>query len=197
MTRTPSGRRVLLLAVSLLLDSGVTPAMAQQKAQVPTVEQMLTIYRPRQPGIVVSTPQPSEYSSCEVRFIEGRAPKSNGYLLLDAQKRPVRRYFDSNGDRKVDVWSYYKDGVEVYREIDTNFNGTADQYRWLNGAGTRWGLDTNEDGKIDAWKQISPEEAAQEVFQALAAHDVERFQALLISEQEIRALKLPAVLNQR
>jgi peroxiredoxin len=181
-----------LLAISLLLGSGATPVWAQQKQQLPTVEQMLTIYRPRQPGIVISTPRPDEYSSCEVRFFEGRVPKSNGYLLLDPQKRPLRRYFDSNGDRKVDVWSYYKDGLEVYREIDTNFNGTADQYRWLNGAGTRWGLDTNEDGKIDSWKQISPEEVAQEVFQAAVANDFHRLSAVLITENEIRGLPLSA-----
>jgi peroxiredoxin len=181
-----------MLAVSLLLGSGAAPAWAQQKAQLPTVEQMLTIYRPRQPGIVISTPRPDEYSSCEVRFFEGKLPRSNGYLLLDPQKRPLRRYFDSNGDRKVDVWSYYKDGVEVYREIDTNFNTVADQYRWLNGAGTRWGLDSNEDGKIDTWKQISPEEAAQEVFQALVANDFHRLLAVLITEGELRSLPVSA-----
>jgi len=192
MSRTPYGRRAFVLAVGLLLGSGATPAWGQQKRQLPTVEQMLTIYRPRQPGIVISTPRPDEYASCEVRFIEGTRPGSNGYLLLDAQKRPLRRYFDSNGDRKVDVWSYYKDGVEVYREIDTNFNQVPDQYRWLNAAGTRWGLDTNEDGKIDTWKQISPEEVAQEVFQAAVSRDFNRLSAVLITENELRALPVSA-----
>src|SRR5437879_3245409 len=106
MTRTPHRRTALWLAIGLLLGGGATPAGAQpQKAKLPTVEQMLTIYRPRQPGIVLSTPRPDEYAACEVRFIEGSRPGSNGYLLLDPQKRPLRRFFDSNGDRKVDVWS--------------------------------------------------------------------------------------------
>src|SRR5262249_19812898 len=38
----------------------------------------------------------------------------------------------------------------------------------------------------------SSEEVSQELFQALAANDVERFKALLISDAEIRSLKLPA-----
>ena len=50
----------------------------------------------------------------------------------------------------VDQWCYYNDGVEVYRDIDTNFNKKADQFRWLNTAGSRWGIDANEDEKIDS-----------------------------------------------
>jgi peroxiredoxin len=191
MLRTPPARRALVLLSCLILGSTATPAWAQQqKRPLPTVEQMLSTYRPRQPGVVMSTPRPEEYSSCEVRVFQGKRPGSTGYLLLDAQKRPVRRYFDSNGDEFVDVWSYYKDGVEVYREIDTNFNKIPDQYRWLHSGGIRWGLDPNEDGKIDVWKQISPEEVAQELFQAAVTHDVQRLNALLITENEIRALPL-------
>ena len=49
-----------------------------------------------------------------------------------------------------------QNGIEVYRDVDANFNEKADQYRWLATAGTRWGLDPNEDGVIDSWKMISP-----------------------------------------
>ena len=51
----------------------------------------------------------------------------------------LRKFVDTNGDNIVDQWGYFNDGVEVYRDIDSNFNGKADQYRWLNTAGTRWG----------------------------------------------------------
>ena len=47
------------------------------------------------------------------------------------------------------MWCYFLDGLEVYRDIDSNFNGKADQYRWFHTAGTRWGTDKNEDGRID------------------------------------------------
>ena len=74
---------------------------------------------------------------------------------------------DTNGDNLVDQWSYFRDGIEVYRDIDANFNGKADQYRWLGTAGTRWGLDKNEDGKIDTWKNISAEEVTAELVAAM------------------------------
>ena len=53
-------------------------------------------------------------------------------------------------------------------------------------------MDDTKDGRIKAWKVISPEEVSQEVLAAVAAKDVARLQALLISEPEIKALELPA-----
>jgi hypothetical protein len=169
----------LLLAIT-------TPAWAD-----PTVAQMLA-YRPKQEGVTISTPTDAEQAGCQVKLVRGSRPGSSGWLLLDANGKPLRRFFDSNGDKQIDVWSYYKDGAEVYREIDSNLNGKADQYRWLNSAGMKWGVDANEDGKIESWKVISAEEAAQEAFQALVTHDLARLQALLLSESELAAMKLPA-----
>src|SRR5262249_10925867 len=115
-----------------------------------------------------------------------------GWLLRDGSGRPLRRFFDTNGDMKIDVWSYFKDGVEVYREIDTQGTGRPNQYRWLNSGGSKWGVDLDGDGKIDTWKSISAEEAGQEMFQALAARDTGRFKALLLNDTDLRTLKLPA-----
>ena len=83
----------------------------------------------------------------------------------------MRRFVDTNDDNVVDQWSYYKDGLEVYRDIDSNFNGKADQHRWFHTGGSRWGLDSSEDGVIDSWKAISAEEVSAEVVAAIAAHD--------------------------
>jgi hypothetical protein len=169
-----------------LLLGITTPAWAD-----PTVAQMLA-YRPKQEGVSISTPTEAEQASCQVKLVRGTRQGSSGWLLLDGKGNGLRRFFDSNGDKQIDVWSYYKDGVEVYREIDSNFNGKADQYRWLNSAGMKWGVDANEDGKIDSWKMISAEEAAQEAFQALLTRDLARLQALFVSESDLAALKLPA-----
>ncbi len=174
------------MLASCLLLWGAAPALAQ-----PTVAQMLS-FKPRQPGVQISTPTPDEQAGCKVELERGAQPGSSGWVLLDSQKRKVRRFFDSNADKKIDLWSYYKDGSEVYREIDTNLNERADQYRWLNAGGMKWGVDADEDGKLDSWKWIATDEVAQEVFHAVATRDFARLRMLLITETEVRALKLPA-----
>ncbi len=56
--------------------------------------------------------------------------------------------------------------------------------------GIRWGLDDDEDGRIDRWKQISAEEVTAEVVAALRDQDREPLLPLLISESEIESLGL-------
>ena len=146
--------------------------------------------RPTQQGVNFSTPSAQETAACQVEGING-ANNVRGYLLRDPKGRALRRILDTNGDGRVDVWSYYLDGVEVYREMDTAFEGKATQFRWLNAGGSKWGVDLNKDGKIDTWKMISAEEASQEVLQALITRDYPRFQALFITGQDVTDLGLP------
>ncbi|MGH7227040.1 MAG: hypothetical protein ACRELF_27810, partial [Gemmataceae bacterium] len=121
-------------------------------------------------------------------------PKGGWTLTLkDADGNLLRRFVDSGGnDNRPDIWSYYKDGVEVYSEIDSTFSGKPDQYRWFNSCGSRWGVDRDKDGRIDHWKAISAEEVSQEILQALINKDFARLQALLLTEDELKALNLPA-----
>jgi thiol-disulfide isomerase/thioredoxin len=172
-----------LAGAALLLWGGVAPSWV---VAAPGAAEVLQ-FQPRQQGIEITTPRPNETAACKVELVKGQG-KASGWLLADANGQPLRRFFDSNGDVKIDVWSYFKDGVEVYREIDSNFNGKPDQYRWLNAGGSRHGVDANEDGKIDGWKAISPEEVSQELIAALASRDAARFQALLCSDADLREL---------
>ena len=100
----------------------------------------------------------------------------------------LRRFSDTDGDNVVDQWQYYNQGIEVYRDLDSNNNNKVDQSRWLNTAGTRWGLDTNEDGQIDSWKMISAEEAGRLAVEAMIAGDVKTLETLLISPGDIKTL---------
>jgi hypothetical protein len=181
--RTTAG----LLTGCLLLWVGSASA-------APTVAEMLSI-RPKQDGVAYTTPAPQEQDGCKVEAVRGQGV-GGGWLLRDARGVPLRRFYDSRyaeGQRgQMDVWSYYKDGVEVYRETDSNRNGKADQYRWFGPGGMKWGVDVNEDGKIDVWQMISAEEVSQEVLQAVLTHDLARFQALLITDKEMQAVELSA-----
>src|SRR5579884_941080 len=170
MTKERTAKALL----SALLALAVTaPAVA---APPPTPQQMLA-YKPRQEGVVCDTPAAEAVANCKVEPVKGRT-KGAGWLLKDASGQPLRLFYDSAERGLPDVYAYYRGGVEVYREIDTTYAGKPDQYRWLNAAGMKWGVDANRDGKIDAWKAISPEEVSQELLAALANKDQARFQAL-------------------
>jgi thiol-disulfide isomerase/thioredoxin len=100
----------------------------------------------------------------------------------------LRAFADTDGNRVVDRWSYYKDGIEVYRDIDTDGDTKVDQSRWLNSAGSRWGADTSGDGAIDVWKVLSAEESAAEIVDALRDKDVAAFLRLLPSKADLEAV---------
>ena len=113
-----------------------------------------------------------------------------GYVLADATNRVVRVLLDTDKNRKLDTFSYYKDGIEVYREIDTDGDDAPNEYRWMGSAGTRWGIDRDQNGEIDQWKVISAEEVAYEVFMAIKTRDDDRYQRLLMTNQEYSSLGL-------
>ncbi|HJT79484.1 MAG TPA: thioredoxin-like domain-containing protein [Gemmataceae bacterium] len=186
--------RVGLVAGCLALCGGSAFA-----APLPTVQQMLTIYHPHFDGVNCSTPTAQDEASCKVEIQTGRG-QGSGYLLRDPQGRPLRRFYNTRftapGDHtKIDVWSYYKDGVEVYREWATTNGEPPDQFRWMNAGGSKWAtgtVDAQNHAHVTAWKQISPEEVSQEVLQAVVAHDFTRLQPLFLSDAEMKALEMPA-----
>ncbi len=157
----------------------------QALANAPSVEQALRL-KPVQADVDYDVPTPEEARNCTLKA--EKIGTGTGWVVRDPAGRLLRRFIDSNADNVVDMWCYYQDGVEVYRDMDIDFNGKADQYRWLNTAGIRHGIDKNEDGRIDAWKVISAEEVTAEVIRALADRDADRFVRLLITPDEIQNL---------
>jgi thiol-disulfide isomerase/thioredoxin len=158
-------------------------------AGAPSVEQALKL-APMQKDVEYDIPTAAEVAKCTIKAekIDGQT----GWVVRNASGQILRQFVDTNGDNIVDRWSYYKDGIEVYRDIDSNYNGKADQSRWLNTAGTRWGIEKEEDGKIDYWKQISPEEVTAEIVMAVRDKDPARFNRVLLSASEAKAISLPA-----
>ncbi len=153
----------------------------------PSAEQALKLV-PVQSGVDFDRPTADEAAKCKMlaKKIDGRV----GWIVETPNGTILRRFVDSNGDNVVDQWSYYKDGLEVYRDIDINYNGKADQYRWFHTGGSRWALDKNEDGKIDAWKSISAEEVTAEIVAAIATRNADRFARLVLTPNELKSLGL-------
>ena len=115
------------------MGSGFSPA----RAAVPTAEQALKL-APVQKDVDYDRPTPEEAAKCTIKAEKGK--KQTGWIIRDESGKILREFVDTNGDNVVDRWSYYKDGVEVYRDIDTKFTGKATEFRWLNTAGIRWGI---------------------------------------------------------
>ena len=178
--RVPLFRLAITSLASLLFP-------AASFAQSPTAADALKL-RPVQRDVDFDLPADKELAKCSIK-----AEKINGqtgWIVRDPNGLVLREFVDTNKDNVVDRWSYFKNGVEVYRDIDDNFNGKADNHRWLNTAGTRWGIDKTEDGRIDVWKVISPEEVSSELVMALRDRDPQRFARLLLTEAELNSLGL-------
>jgi len=143
-------------------------------------------YTPKQLDIDYEIPKPSEIAQCKVEV--ERKGKTSGYVLLGPAGQVMRRFMDADGNGDVDQWSYFQHGIEVYREVDTTQNKKADQYRWLNLGGSRWGIDANEDGQIEAWKSLSASEASRVAIQALVTGDAALLQSLMITDADLRTL---------
>jgi thiol-disulfide isomerase/thioredoxin len=175
-----------------LVTAGVLSVTSAAHAQTPSVAQMLNI----QPkfDVSVSTPGAEEISSCRVDNIMVGG-KAAGFALTDGRKQTLRRFYAARGG-KMDTWSFYKDGVEVFRQHDANQDGKVDNYRWLGTGGMKWGVDLDQDGSIDAWRMISADEVAEEAFHALADRDYNRLKALS-AEQAAAVAKAQQTAPQR
>lgn len=188
MTYRFAGRA--LAALTLL--AGLAPSVMADSV---TVAQVL-LYKPKQAGVEISTPTSTEQSACTVTLEQGRklanGKQATAWVLKDGQGRVLRKFHDTTGTNQVNVWSYYRDGEEAYREVDSNSNRVADQFRWLGPNGSKWGIDSDEDGRIDTWLAISAEEASQEILAAVIARDYKRLQALMLTKEDLDTLELPA-----
>jgi thiol-disulfide isomerase/thioredoxin len=180
-------RRILPAAFSFSTLCAM-PMLAS--AATPTADEALKKFAPIQKDVDYDVPAAADIPKCTIKA--EKIGGQTGWVVRGPNGDVLREFVDTNNDNVVDRWSYFKDGIEVYRDIDENHNGKADQYRWLNTAGIRWGTDKDEDGRIDSWKAISAEEVTAEVVYALRDKDAARFQRVLVTPAEVKALGLGA-----
>lgn len=175
----PTHRRISRV-VALALVALPMPALAAP----PSPADALAL-KPRQKGVEFAEPSDAEAKQATIK-----QEKEGGVMALVVRGpsgEVLRAFADSDGNRVVDRWSYYKDGMEVYRELDSDKDTKPDEYRWLGSAGSRWGADTNADGVIDTWKVLSAEEATAEIVSALRDRDAAAFARLLPTKADLEA----------
>ncbi len=116
--------------------------------------------------------------------------KATGYVLYGPQGQVLRRFLDADARGTINEFRYYDSGMEVYREADSNGDSKIDTFRYMGPQGMRWALDTDFDGKIDRWQQISAEEVTLEAVRAMAANDVATLQSLMLSASDAKSIGL-------
>lgn len=156
---------------------------------------LLKAYAPSQQGVDFDTPTGDQLAQCRREIV--RTEEGNGFVVYGPAGQLLRKFTDTDGDSQADVFRFYRMGLEVYRDVDSDKNGKNDQHRWMNWGGTRWGIDRNEDGRIDEWKVLSAQEAAQIAITAMAARDVDSLSTVLIQPNDLRLIKTTEAVSRK
>ncbi|QDT15607.1 redoxin domain-containing protein [Alienimonas californiensis] len=182
------------------------PLMGVAQA-APPASVILSTYQPKVvggPGVEIETPPEDQWDQCKVEPL--RNTNDSGYLVVGPQDQTLRRIVDADGDGTIELFIYYNQGMEVFREWDAdgaqkNDKGEAvvssNNFRWVNFGGTKWGVDTNGDRRIDAWKRISPAEAAAVAAEAVVDGDAAKLATVLVTAEELKSLGVDDALAAR
>ncbi len=157
---------------------------ATATAADPTAKELLGLFRPSLKGIEHDTPaDAAAVAACKVDKIAG------GFVLRDGQGKILLRLLDRDGNSKLDQWSYYQDGFEVYRELDHNNDRSIDEVRFFNASGTRAAKVV--DGKVKDWTRISAEEASRILVQAIVSGDGDSLETVMAGPADLATLGIP------
>ena len=97
--------------------------VAKPKTREELIQIRAALVSPSQKGIDVDTLTEQEIQSATLQKIGAR-----GYILKNSAGVIIRTLFDTDGDGQLDFWGFYKNGVEVYYEMDTDADRIADRF---------------------------------------------------------------------
>jgi thiol-disulfide isomerase/thioredoxin len=181
--------------VGLAFVAFAATAIAQQPAAGVDAAAMLK-FKPARLKVDYETPAAADAAKCRVET-EQRG-NAKGFALYGPQGQILRRWLTyPEGRGTVNEIRYYNSGMEVYREADTNGDAKVDSFRWAGSGGTRWAIDSNADGKIDRWQQITAEETTLEAINAMASGDATTLQSLMLTADDVRGLGIAPKVAER
>ncbi|MCL2305193.1 MAG: TlpA family protein disulfide reductase [Planctomycetaceae bacterium] len=139
--------------------------------------------KPRVKNIDCDYPTPEEIEKCTASGFPG------GWVVK-APDGTVLRTLLSLPEKRLQI-HFYKNGIEVFRQvIGPRDSKQPNEFRWMNHAGTRWGIDEDLDSAVDRWKIISAEEVSMEAVAAFVSKDTQQFLRLTPNPTELTALGL-------
>jgi thiol-disulfide isomerase/thioredoxin len=181
--------RSLRFSATVLVLVGVLRLTAMAEQDVTGPKKLLALRPKFLQNFEYDTPtDPAAVNGCKVENVVNDQNRNVGYTLRDGQGKLLRRFVVAHSSR-IDQWSYYQDGFEVYREEDIDGDRSLDEARWLNVGGTR--IAQIEKSRIKAWKQISAEEASKVLVQALVTRDDDLLETLMATPAELAAAGVP------
>ena len=123
MTKIPAAKSLLAGFVLLL---GSVARRAQGKYAPGDMLLARLALAPKHDDVVLTIPTPG-VKSCSVVSVQEALAAAAGPLLKDVTAARCARFFDSNGDGKVDARSYHIPGeIEIQREFDTAYKAAAE-----------------------------------------------------------------------
>lgn len=181
-------RALRSMATACLIGGIATGTAAAQ--QLPSPDSLLTGFKPSQPGVEYESPADKDaIAACTVDFVQSPQGAKIGFALRDKQGKFLRKFVDANGNGKLDQWSYYQDGFEVYREIDLDNDLSIDECHWINQGGTR--IATVKQGKVTGWKRLSAEEASKVLVQGIVLGRSDMITSVFVTPEELAAQGIP------
>ena len=103
-----------VLSLSVVCWLPLSEAVGQENPDLAKIKQALKI-SPKQRGVDIDAPEAAELNSCRIaRAVD--TYEVPGWLVYDNTGRLIRVFLDKNKDGDLDQWSYYKNGIEVYRD---------------------------------------------------------------------------------
>ena len=104
-----------LFSSALVGLAGLAASASVHAAGSPTAEQALRL-APIQKDIEYDRPSAPAECTIKAEKTGGRT----GWVVRDAKGQVLRLFLDSNSNNVVDTWCYFKEGFEVYRDIDSS-----------------------------------------------------------------------------
>ena len=100
---------------------------------------------------------PKELHAASKDCVAETLPDKPTSFQVKSKGKLVRQALDTNQDMILDQWVYFRDGKEVYRDIDSDFDRKIDTCRYLKtylqDTIVVTGKDTNQDGSFDEFSQ--------------------------------------------